>query len=138
MVTAIVHDHKYAIKAANDADICNHPVILKKALIEAKNKLKIKYEQEKTNFEIGLNKIKKTSMEGFALGRLCDKELKNANNYGKNFDSEASKETIFGYVHATKLAKESENIFRPVISSYQKISSNIRHFQTVLRAKKFA
>lgn len=125
LVTAIVHDHNYSVKAAGDGDICQYPEMLQKALTEAKNKLKITYEQDKDTFEITLKKIKGTVLDGYAVNSLCSDQLKDAYNYESDFNAEASKNNIFGYVQAAKLAREVKHVIQSIVSSFKMASSNI-------------
>lgn len=125
LVTAIIHEHEYAIKAANDADICQYPEMLKKALTTAKNKLKLTYEQEKNNYVITLNKVKNTDINGYAVNSICIEQLDYANKYENEFNNEASKENIFGYVQAANLAREGIKVIKSVVASFQSLSSNI-------------
>lgn len=54
-----------------------------------------------------------------------DAEAADAYNYEKDFNAEASKENIFGYVHAAKLAREGKNVIQSVVASFKSISSNL-------------
>ena len=125
LVTAIVSEHAYAIKAASNADICQYPEMLKKALRKAKDKLKATYEKEKNTFEIILNKIKETVLGGYSVNIICSKQITDVCNYEKDFKAEASKKNIFGYVHAAKLAQEGKHVIQLVATSFKRISSNL-------------
>jgi hypothetical protein len=122
LVAAIVYEHDYAVKAANDGDIYRYPKVLKEALILAKNKLKLAYEQEENNFKGKLYETEETAIDKYAVKNLCSEQLVVARNYEKQFSAEASKDNIFGYVHATKLAREWKPVIRSVIASFQQIS----------------
>lgn len=125
LVTAIVYDHNYSIKAASDGDISQYPDMLKEALLSAKSKLKIAYENEKANFEAALKKTRETSIDRYAVNALCSSQLNDADDYKKNIITEASKDNIFGYVYAAKAARDGKNIVQSVVSSFQTASSTL-------------
>ncbi len=125
LVTSIVYNHDYAVKAASDGDICQYPEMLKEALLSAKNKLKITYDQEKNKFDTSLKKIKETAINGYVVDRLCPEQLTTAYNYENDFKREASGDNIFGYVQASKLEREGKNVIRNVVTSFHKVSSQL-------------
>lgn len=120
IVNAIIYEHKYAVKVASDADICKYPKMLEKALVAARDKLKIVYEQERNTFNTSLNRIKDTTLYGYDVNSLCSEQLKVAYNYAKKFDDEAIKNNIWGYEHAAKLAQGGNPVIKSVVDSFKK------------------
>lgn len=119
LVTAIVYDHNYSVKASSDGDISQYPDTLKDALLSAKNKLKIAYDNEKENFQAALKKTRDSSFDSYSVSSLCSAQLKDADAYSSNLVAEASKDNIFGYVYAAKLARDGKNIIQSVVTSFQ-------------------
>ena len=83
------------------------------------------YERERNKFTATIGKISGTSFSGYAVNSLCSAKLTDASNYEKDLKDEASKDNIFGYVHATNLAREGKNIVQEVITSFRNASCQL-------------
>jgi tetratricopeptide (TPR) repeat protein len=125
LVTAICYDHNYSIKAASDGDIGSYPEMLKEALVSAKNKLQMVFEEELGKFTATTSQLRSAAIDKYAVSSLCVEELSAISHYEKGFRDEAEKNNIFGYVQATHLVREGKGLLRKVVSSFQQASGKI-------------
>ncbi len=123
LVDAISKNYEYSVKAASDADICRYPRMLEEALITAKDNYSKTYTDDKKNYKLTFSKVKNAEVGGYSVKDLCAKQIANAIKYEKEFDAEASQDTIFGYAQASILAQKVDDVINPIAAAFKEESS---------------
>ena len=72
-----------------------------------------------------LSTTRKTRIYSYSIENLCPEQITAAETYEADFKQKASGNTIFGYVHAARLAHDGNHVFDAIVNSFRQSSVNL-------------